>query len=160
MKKYIMLFVAVALILVGLIGGVIFSLPATSDEYDMVAELIDAVAEGDSEKVNSLTSKNFNGSNLDSSKVNKVAALAEFVLGDSDLLPEDVKSVDDFSLIGCSVIDSVSGDNAILENYDIGYYSVKAVVKIDYTTAEDEEFTITCDETFKVTYVGGKYVIS
>lgn len=160
MKKYILLLVSVAMILIGLIGGIIAALPSSSDAYDVINEFVTAVDNDDAETIKKLTGSTFFEDNSGLGAEDKKGGLFEFVFENPELLPEDAKKVEEVSLVCCSVAKGDSMDLSQLGGSKIKSAAVTAVIKVTYTNKDKEECSFTFEKNFGLLDVGNGYKIS
>lgn len=171
-NKKIMVLVALAVALVGLIGVIICVLPGQTATDKMVSKYVKAINAGDTEAIYNMSASamltdsfnsqwgdlfgNLPGNVLDGEKetpADKVyAGLQKSVFNASDCLPTDFKQVKSVKVVGC-----VEGEE---KNYSsMPAIAADVVLEITYVDAEDNTQTVTYTEGITVVkYRGKRYI--
>lgn len=163
MKKYIVVIIAAAFVLIGLIGALVCVIPTASAEFKTVDKFISAVDDCDYEAIvdcfpiEELSSVFGIESDdvLESSSEkleSKLDYLKAFGGKAAKNVPEDAKSVEKIELISCSKFQEQSV--GFLEETE-----VECVIRVEYITADDEKISFTVNEEYDLMMVDGKYKI-
>lgn len=160
-KKYLMLIIAAALVLVGLIGTLVCVIPSTTDEFDIVNKYIEAVDDCDAEAMSECFWKSellsYKGPDFDDDDLEeKIDYLKACGLDAYSRLPEGTETVIGIELIGCSQVDNDNEMNMM----GIEFARVNAVVKVTYEDEEGAEQSLISNESVHLYGVDGELQIA